>query len=628
MKGGVLWLIFLFIATVAHSENPETLLTGAAAALNNNPRQALQDATAARDAARQSGNKKQEALATAIMGVANYKIDNQEEALSLITQAITLSDEIKDTSTAAFSRYWFGNMALQLGQQAQALEYFHIACELAGAIGDKKNIARCLDGKATLYETQKQYDKALEYYKQSYDIARQISFKEWYAPVTFSIANVYSLQGKTEQAIAGLEESIRLSEETNNLNNKAACYQALATIYYAQNNLPKAFEYIRQAMDLFSQTGAQTSFSYARILMSYIMMKEKQWDLAIGTATESLRAGANDKDTKLQKDAAEALYNIYKYKGDEAMALRYLEQARALSETSFSEDLAKKLTQIEIQSKYERELATAEIRRKAREAELNAQIEQQKIVKKASLIGILLLSLIAALAVFAFIQKRNDNRIIAAEKKKSDELLLNILPAEVAQELKEKGISQAKNFENATVLFADIKNTSGAAERLPPEQLVSAIDYYFKKFDEIVTAHKIEKIKTIGDAYLCVGGLSASDSENANNVVSAAWEMMKFVLNEKEKRLAEGNIYFDMRIGIHSGKLVAGIVGLRKFSYDIWGDTVNIATRMEQHGEDGKINISGATYELVKDKFRCVMHGKIASDNKTEIDMYFVEGPA
>lgn len=626
MTRAYILVITLFVSTLSFAQSVEELLLSASSELNQNPTKALAEATAARTQAAQSGNKKQEGKAIAIMGVANYKIDNHEEAAALVTQAITMSDENKDTSTAAFSRYWFGNMALNLGQYAQALEYYETAYNLALAINDSKNVARCLDGKASLYESQKQYDKALDFYKQSYEIAKQAGFKDWYAPVTFSIANVLSLQGKTTEAIAGLQESIQLSEETNNLNNKATCCQALATIYYAKNEPRKAFEYIEQAMDLFTQTGAKSSFSYARILMSYIMMQDKQWDLAIGTAQESFEAGKEAKDTKLQKDAAEALYNIYNYKGDKALALRYHEIFHALSEANFSEDLAKKMTQIELQSKFEKELALADTKRQAREAELNAQIEQQKLVKKASFIGIGLLAVIASLAVFAFIQKQKDNRIIAAEKKKSDELLLNILPAEVAQELKDNGKAKAKNYEMATVLFADIKNFTGAAERLTPEQLVDEIDYYFKKFDEIVATYKIEKIKTIGDAYLCVGGLPTADRDNAVYVVSAAIDMQTFVEKEKQERAARSKIFFEIRIGIHTGPLIAGIVGLRKFAYDIWGDTVNIAARMEQHGEEGKINITGPTYELVKTNFNCTYRGKIEAKNKGQIDMYFVEG--
>jgi len=250
------------------------------------------------------------------------------------------------------------------------------------------------------------------------------------------------------------------------------------------------------------------------------------------------------------------------------------------------------------------------------------------LIKKASFIGIGLLAVIAALSIFAFVQKRNDTRLIASEKKKSDEWLLNILPAEVVTELKENGDGRGKHYEMATVLFADIKNFTGAAEKISHDQLEKEIDYYFKTFDDIIANYKIEKIKTIGDAYLCVGGLPKADVDNAYYVICAALEIQDFIKRTKKEREKSKGIYFEARIGIHTGPLIAGIVGLRKFSHDIWGDTVNMAARMEQHGEEGKINISGITYELVKGKFSCTHRGKTEAKNKAQIDMYFVDGIA
>jgi len=161
---------------------------------------------------------------------------------------------------------------------------------------------------------------------------------------------------------------------------------------------------------------------------------------------------------------------------------------------------------------------------------------------------------------------------------------------------------------------------------MSPEALVKELDEYFRAFDAIVVRHRLEKIKTIGDAYLCVGGLPKADVDNAYYVICAALEMQEFMKRTKEEKEKTGGIYFEIRIGIHTGPLIAGIVGLRKFAYDIWGDTVNIAARMEQHGEEGKINISGTTYELVKGKVSCTHRGKIEAKNKGQIDMYFVNG--
>jgi class 3 adenylate cyclase len=211
------------------------------------------------------------------------------------------------------------------------------------------------------------------------------------------------------------------------------------------------------------------------------------------------------------------------------------------------------------------------------------------------------------------------------EKKKSDDLLLNILPEEVAEELKTKGNAEAKQFNEVTVMFTDFKNFTQISEKLSPTELVNEIHTCFKAFDNIITKHNIEKIKTIGDSYMCVGGLPVINATNAVDVVNAAIEIQQFMQQHLNQRKTENKEPFEIRIGVHTGSVVAGIVGVKKFAYDIWGDTVNTASRMESSGEAGKVNISGSTYELVKDKFVCTHRGKISAKGKGEIDMYFVE---
>ena len=213
-------------------------------------------------------------------------------------------------------------------------------------------------------------------------------------------------------------------------------------------------------------------------------------------------------------------------------------------------------------------------------------------------------------------------QIILNEKKKSDDLLLNILPEEVAEELKNKGSADAKLFDDVTVLFTDFKGFTTVAERLTPQQLVNELHACFKGFDEIMGKYNIEKIKTVGDAYLAVSGLPIANPKHAENMVYAAIEISAFMKNRKQTL---GDQTFDIRIGLHSGNVVAGIVGVKKFAYDIWGDTVNTAARMEQNSEAGKINISESTYQLVKDKFTCTYRGEINAKNKGALGMYFVE---
>ncbi len=221
---------------------------------------------------------------------------------------------------------------------------------------------------------------------------------------------------------------------------------------------------------------------------------------------------------------------------------------------------------------------------------------------------------------------REKNRILKEERKKSDDLLLNILPYEIAEQLKNKGSVDAKNYKRVSVLFTDFEEFTHISEKLTPREIIKELGVFFAKFDEIIEEHFIEKIKTMGDAYMCVGGLPLRNKSNPIDTVLAGLKMQSFVNKLNEYKRAHNKVEWNLRVGIHTGRVVAGVVGKKKFAYDIWGDTVNTAARMETAGEIGKVNISGETYKYIKDFFECEYRGKIEAKNKGEIDMYFVHG--
>jgi class 3 adenylate cyclase len=209
-------------------------------------------------------------------------------------------------------------------------------------------------------------------------------------------------------------------------------------------------------------------------------------------------------------------------------------------------------------------------------------------------------------------------------KQQSDALLLNILPEDIAEELKTNGFCQPKRYESVTIMFTDFVKFTKMSEKLTPEEIVEIVDYQYKAFDRIIEKHKIEKIKTIGDAYMCVSGLPKISDDHAKRMVNAALEISAFVSEYIEERKAANLTWCDIRIGLHSGPVVAGVVGHNKFAFDIWGDSVNTASRIQSEAEPGKINISNTTYELVKEDFECLHRGKIKAKYKGEIDMYYI----
>ncbi|WP_420149515.1 adenylate/guanylate cyclase domain-containing protein [Spirosoma sp.] len=262
-----------------------------------------------------------------------------------------------------------------------------------------------------------------------------------------------------------------------------------------------------------------------------------------------------------------------------------------------------------------------------------AEAEHERTVRNALLAGAGLLLALAGLLWRLITNKQRTNRELAQKntqldlaRQRSDELLLNILPSELVDELKVKGITRTRQHEEVTIMFTDFRDFTKISEQLSPTDLVQEIDYCFRHFDHIIGKYpSLEKIKTIGDAYLCAGGLPAAHPDHAHDMVAAALDIRDFVSELEKQRAREGKVAFQIRIGIHTGPVIAGVVGATKFAYDIWGDTVNTAARLESASEPGQVNISGATYQRIQDQFTCRYRGEIATKNKANMNMYFVD---
>lgn len=403
-------------------------------------------------------------------------------------------------------------------------------------------------------------------------------------------------------------------DTTSSPDYHAAYWQENGYYYYLNEKLDSASFCVEKAAEIFERNhlmiNSSAGFLIPGYCLSLIRIKQKKYDDAIRLLTEESDRLSKINARRWMLKEWLLLSSVYKAMGNYKQSTVELEKYNELLQTVIADENKSRTMSFET----EQQINALNAQKKEQELE----IERQKSIRNWTVAGLSIFILFSVIFLFQRIR-------ISKEKKRSERLLLNILPEETAAELKATGTAKAKDFDEVTVMFTDFKNFTIMSEQLNAQELVNEINYCYSAFDNIISKYGIEKIKTIGDSYMCAGGLPTANKTHAADVVTAAIEIRDFMLREKARREAEGKPFFEIRIGCHTGPVVAGIVGIKKFAYDIWGDTVNIASRMESSGEVGKVNISGATHELVKDKFKCEYRGKISAKNKGEIDMYFAE---
>ena len=504
---------------------------------------------------------------------------------------IALDAFMKSGEAAVIAKYTEGegiaNMSIAdiyslKGNFSNAETYYNKAIELLRKTNDSISLATALSNAGDELFLNKKYDAALHYFEEAGLIFKKANHAIGMAYYLGSVGMVYAEQGKEELAKKHLNEAIAMLEELQDYYGISAFLPYLAAIYARQNDLTAALRYAKRSLELATTYGLKEQISEANLQLS------KLYEQA-GNSAES-----------------------YKYYRNHIAYRDSVKNIKSVQETA------------NLRTNYEVSQKQIEVDLHKKESEiLELKGKRQRNLNYAAVITTVLIVLLALSLYqrYSFIKKTN--RIIEEEKNKSDKLLRNILPEETALELKQSGKVKAQKFESVTVLFTDFKNFTRSSSNLSPENLVRSVNYYFSKFDGVMDKHGLEKIKTMGDSYMCAGGLHFHKADHALKMVQAAFEISQIM--DETKKIAEENIMpYDIRIGIHTGPVVAGVVGTRKFAYDIWGDTVNVASRMESSSEPGKINISEKTYLLIKDSFDCSYRGELEVKNKGMMKMYYV----
>jgi class 3 adenylate cyclase len=323
-------------------------------------------------------------------------------------------------------------------------------------------------------------------------------------------------------------------------------------------------------------------------------------------------------------DAYAGIAATYSKLGDYVNAFKYQKLFSNLSDTLSNQTLTDKLTAL--QSNFEIQTRQNQINLLTKDKAIQElDLRSQKIQKAFISAALILIFFIAFVIYRNYRSKAKTNIILDKQKAEIEGLLLNILPSEVATELKMNGIATPRYYDQVSVLFTDFKGFTLIADALSPQEVVSELNECFIAFDDIIEKYNLEKIKTIGDSYMCAGGIPTENDSHPINIVRAALEIRDWMKHWNEKRRALNLPAWELRIGIHVGPVVAGVVGRKKYAYDIWGSTVNIASRIESSGFPGMVNISEAVYNLVKEKYTCFYRGKISAKSIGDIDMYFVE---
>lgn len=511
-----------------------------------------------------------------------------DQALDYQLRSFSVLPAVIEPIQRSLSYLWMGIIHADLRMYQEAIRYYQQGIELSTSQNEAISLGELWNMVGRAYRKQKLYDSARYAHSISRDYFLFANDSLGLSDYLNNVGSIFRREGRYDSAIVYFNNGLQIQKRMNDLEGLADGYNDLGTTYSQLGNPEMAFEYLRLGLNVAKATGLKDDIRYAYASLA-----------------------AN-----------------YDSIGDYRKALHFYRLEVSLSDSLFLDEVTRRTDLLKMVTENERqELEINELKK--------AEEEQKAQNKMRNLLTLLSLSIGGALLAFlywrSFIRKKQakelayKNRQIHREKQRSEELLLNILPQSIAEEMMAYGKAQPKELEHVTVMFTDFVGFSKYSAGRKPREIVHDLQVCFEAFDNIIGKHGLEKIKTIGDAYMCAGGLPEPREGHEIDVVKAALEIQDFMEEWIVSQQRIGEPYFQARVGIHSGPVVAGVVGLVKFTYDIWGNTVNVASRMESSGEPGRVNISEDTYKMVKPYFICRQRGKIKAKSMGEVKMYFVD---
>lgn len=571
-------------------------------------------------------------------------------ALDYLQLGLTTAKEMGDRKREANTYSNMSNVYRNLGDLPLALAQLQKSRAIDTELENTEGLAGTFNNIGTIHTELGDMPKALEHYQRSAVLYAELDNVKGRAQALMNLGATHLAMGERPQAMEEFLLSLNLYRELGRKLEMGMAFNNLGRTYGELGRDKEAFAALDSAYALFSVLGSQRQLARNHYYRGQLLLNTGNAAGAKGECAKGLAIARTMGLLQQRKECSECLMLAYERLGDLAKAFRAQKEYMQVGDSLDVLNNSKEVMRLDLQRQFQdRQIADSldNVRRRyedqlAYQRDLGREREQRNIFLFSG-IGVLLL----AGALWNRLRyTRRSRAAVQREKDRSDELLHNILPHEVATELKEKGHADARHFEEVTILFTDFKGFTEVSERLSPADLVEELNVCFKAFDRIVDHYRIEKIKTIGDAYMAAGGVPEPRAGAARDTVLAALDMQAFMQQRHVERVRAGLPAFQMRVGIHTGPVVAGIVGTRKFQYDIWGDTVNTAARMESSGEVDRVNISEATYKLVvgsplsvvgagaraadqlttdnRQLFTFTPRGKVAAKGKGELEMFFV----